>query len=107
MIPLSCSLSWRSVRWEAYSNFGSILPGTNIVAFKVPLRPGIQKNVADDVAVWGLQELQQALPALSLVVDLTATARYYDPHQLSGGRHCKVEYDCIGFVRSSNHKVLS
>lgn len=77
-------------RWEAYSNLGSILPGTNIVAFKVPLRHGIQRNVADDVAVWGLKELQQALPALSLVVDLTATARYYDPHQLSGVRHCKI-----------------
>ena len=63
----------------------------------MPLRPGIQRNVADDVAVWGLQELQQALPALSLVVDLTATARYYDPHELSGVRHYKVEHHVLQY----------
>ena len=43
--------------WEIYTNIGDVVPGTNIVPFKVPLNASILSRVPRD-SRWGLQDLK-------------------------------------------------
>jgi len=72
-------------RWEAYSKVGKVVEGTSFVAFKVPLNQGVDNK-------WRVEDLMEAVPSLGLVIDLTFTAKYYDPKSLtaSGIEHKKI-----------------
>lgn len=87
-------------RWEKYSNIGCRIPQTKFICFKVPLEGLIHTNVVRKFgssqqfripdlleAVWQQEEQQ-----LGLVIDLTATDRYYNPAELTskGVEHTKV-----------------
>ena len=75
--------------WEKYSKCGRRIPGTPFVAFKVPLSENLQSRYnqqflsrasKDEVQEhrWTLDILRQTFN-LNLVIDLTATDRYYNP----------------------------
>ena len=68
---------------------------TPFVAFKVPLSEELQSRydekypsflteAAQEKHKWSLKDLEETLPKLDLILDLTATERYYDPNNLSG-----------------------
>ncbi|XP_071528355.1 uncharacterized protein [Panulirus ornatus] len=65
-------------RWEVYTNMGRQIPGTRFIAFKVPLREGILRNVKDAL-LFSPRTLMEHCTNLGLVIDLTNTSRYYDP----------------------------
>ena len=71
-------------RWEAYSNVGSVVEGTQFIPFKVPLSFRLE---------WNLEGLTQAVPSLSYVVDITNTDRYYraDDCRQRGWSHVKIK----------------
>ena len=54
--------------WDKCSNLGERVPGTPIVAFKVPLQAAFHRE-------WGVGELVDSCNHLVMVVDLTATDR--------------------------------
>ena len=56
--------------WEDYSNVGTVVEGTNFIAFKVPLSFHHK---------WNLFELKKSVPELTGIIDLTATKKYYKP----------------------------
>ena len=73
--------------WEKYSKCGRRIPGSPFVAFKVPLSENLQNRYnqqflsrasKDEVQEhrWTLDILRQTFD-LNLVIDLTATDRYY------------------------------
>ncbi|CAG0920543.1 unnamed protein product [Notodromas monacha] len=71
-------------RWLDYSNFGRQIHGTPIVALKVPLRAVITESVeiANKVPEdkrFGPTDVLEQIQNLGMVLDLTATQRYYDP----------------------------
>ena len=71
-------------RWEKYSNIGTVVEGTQFIAFKVPL--WFEES-------WNLAVLARTVPSLKHVVDLTNTDRYYgatdcEKHGLS---HVKIK----------------
>ncbi|XP_051163619.1 RNA/RNP complex-1-interacting phosphatase-like [Leptopilina boulardi] len=64
-------------RWLQYKPFGEVIQGTKILAFKVPLREGVAKNLQPQQR-FTTAILLQSFPQLKYIVDLTNTSRYYD-----------------------------
>ncbi|XP_043460955.1 RNA/RNP complex-1-interacting phosphatase-like [Leptopilina heterotoma] len=64
-------------RWLQYKPYGEVIQGTKILAFKVPLREGVAKNLQPQQR-FTTAILLQSFPQLKYIVDLTNTSRYYD-----------------------------
>ncbi|RLU25946.1 hypothetical protein DMN91_002109 [Ooceraea biroi] len=64
-------------RWLEYKAFGGVIKGTKILAFKVPLKDAIARNLKPEQR-FTIQVLRQAFPHLKCIIDLTNTCRYYD-----------------------------
>eukprot|EP00057_Strongylocentrotus_purpuratus_P035291 XP_798461.4 PREDICTED: RNA/RNP complex-1-interacting phosphatase [Strongylocentrotus purpuratus] len=69
-------------RWEKYVPFGDVIKGTNILPLKVPLKENLSSRLLekdrftpDDL----LQKLNEMNYRMGLIIDLTATTRYYNP----------------------------
>ncbi|XP_063534586.1 RNA/RNP complex-1-interacting phosphatase isoform X1 [Cydia strobilella] len=79
-------------RWIPYKACGKVIEGTRIVCFKVPLRKGVQEHNKAIKEIWDIKTLLHKLPNLGAVVDLTNTARYYNPVELrqAGVLHKKI-----------------
>ena len=84
--------------WEKYSKCGRRIPGTPFVAFKVPLSENLQSRYNQQFLSrasrnevqehrWTLDILSQTFD-LNLVIDLTATDRYYNPVNIN---HVKIK----------------
>lgn len=70
-------------RWIPYKAFGKVIEGTRIICFKVPLRKVVQKNSVVAIKdIWDIKALLKAIPKMGAVIDLTNTAKYYDPEEL-------------------------
>ncbi|XP_045449601.1 RNA/RNP complex-1-interacting phosphatase homolog [Melitaea cinxia] len=70
-------------RWIPYKAFGKVIEGTRIICFKVPLRKVVQKNSVVAIKdIWDIKALLKAIPKMGAVIDLTNTAKYYDPGEL-------------------------
>ncbi|CAD5213273.1 unnamed protein product [Bursaphelenchus xylophilus] len=71
-------------RWEAYSPCGKVIADTRLIAFKTPLKPDFFQGT--ELEPFGIDDLVEAMEKqnqkLGLVIDLTATTRYYDPAEL-------------------------
>ncbi|KAL5286371.1 DUSP11 family protein [Megaselia abdita] len=79
-------------RWYNYKSLGSVIEGTRIIAFKVPLQfAQIDKNTEEDYRL-NVDKLIKKLPNLGVVIDLTNTSRYYNPTELekNGVIHAKI-----------------
>ena len=87
--------NWNEIpnRWENYTSCGYPIPKTPFVAFKVPLTEELQNGYdemypsfltesAQEKHKWTLKDLEETLPKLDLIIDLTATERYYNPNNL-------------------------
>ncbi|XP_061714265.1 RNA/RNP complex-1-interacting phosphatase [Cydia pomonella] len=79
-------------RWIPYKACGKVIEGTRIVCFKVPLRKGVQEHNKAIKEIWDIKTLLNKFPNLGAVVDLTNTARYYNPGELreAGVLHKKI-----------------
>nr|XP_046231471.1 RNA/RNP complex-1-interacting phosphatase [Scatophagus argus] len=67
-------------RWEDYKAVGRRLDGTRFVAFKVPLKQSLSRQLPSSEAFghWQLLDaLSEEKQELGLVIDLTFTTRYY------------------------------
>ncbi|XP_033756151.1 filaggrin-2-like [Pecten maximus] len=67
-------------RWLDYSNVGKVIPGTNIVCFKVPLKNGLLRQVPPEM--WFtpknlIDNMEKECHKLVMVIDLTFTTKYY------------------------------
>ncbi|KAM7344196.1 uncharacterized protein ACRADG_011018 [Cochliomyia hominivorax] len=65
-------------RWKDYKPVGKKIEGTRFIAFKVPLKEHIARNVESAMRLDG-NILLKTVPNLGLIIDLTNTKRYYDP----------------------------
>ena len=73
-------------RWEKYTTCGSPMSETPFVAFKVPLSERLQSRYdenypswdpeAEEKHVWTLKALEERLPNVDLILDLTAHGSY-------------------------------
>nr|XP_031841173.1 RNA/RNP complex-1-interacting phosphatase homolog [Nomia melanderi] len=63
-------------RWLDYKPFGTIINGTKILPFKVPLKETVCNNLEPEQR-FTTSILVQAFPRLKCIVDLTNTDRYY------------------------------
>ncbi|KAJ2951026.1 hypothetical protein O0L34_g5399 [Tuta absoluta] len=79
-------------RWIPYKACGKVIEGTRIICFKVPLRKAVQVGKSDIKEIWDIKTLIETIPKLGAVIDLTNTARYYDPRELvqAGILHQKI-----------------
>ncbi|XP_033730808.1 RNA/RNP complex-1-interacting phosphatase-like [Pecten maximus] len=82
-------------RWLDYSNVGKVIPGTNIVCFKVPLKNGLLRQVPPEM--WFtpknlIDNMEKECHKLVMVIDLTFTTKYYfkDEFTKNGVEHLKV-----------------
>ncbi|KYN13263.1 Putative tyrosine-protein phosphatase 1 [Trachymyrmex cornetzi] len=64
-------------RWLEYNAFGDVIKGTKILAFKVPLKDAIARNL-QPTQRFTTTALLEAFPHLKYIIDLTNTYRYYD-----------------------------
>lgn len=78
-------------RWIPYKACGKVIEGTRLVCFKVPLRKKVQAH-KEIKEIWDIPALLEKIPKLGAVIDLTNTARYYDPSELqaAGILHKKI-----------------
>ncbi|KAK7476472.1 hypothetical protein BaRGS_00032307 [Batillaria attramentaria] len=68
-------------RWEEYQPLGSVIPGTKFIAFKVPLKDELCRNLPENLNFSPsklIELLTDSGKSLGLVVDLTFTHRYYN-----------------------------
>ncbi|XP_049872344.1 RNA/RNP complex-1-interacting phosphatase homolog isoform X2 [Pectinophora gossypiella] len=79
-------------RWIPYKACGKVIEGTRIICFKVPLRKAVQIGKSEIKEIWDIKALLENIPNLGAVIDLTNTARYYDPRELqaAGVLHQKI-----------------
>ncbi|XP_068430499.1 RNA/RNP complex-1-interacting phosphatase isoform X2 [Clinocottus analis] len=79
-------MSWPSkkggvpLRWLDYSAVGKRLEGTRFIAFKVPLKQALNRQLpgADGFGPWDLLDsVNRENQELGLIIDLTFTKRYY------------------------------
>ncbi|CAG9535042.1 unnamed protein product [Cercopithifilaria johnstoni] len=75
-------------RWIDYDPVGKDMPGTRFVAFKTPLRHNYFLNCSDEFDVQNIFETRSLLDManaagkqIGLVIDLTATQKYYDSRE--------------------------
>lgn len=66
-------------RWLNYSPVGKNIKETRFIAFKVPLRDNVVQNVPNNIRL-SCGSLLNKIPDLGMIIDLTSTTRYYDPH---------------------------
>ncbi|XP_070170474.1 RNA/RNP complex-1-interacting phosphatase [Polyergus mexicanus] len=78
-------------RWLKYKSFGNVIEGTNILAFKVPLKDAIAKNLQPQER-FTTTILLEAFPRLKYIIDLTNTCRYYDKKEFT---NAGVKYEKI------------
>lgn len=78
-------------RWLEYKPFGNVIKGTNILAFKVPLKDGIAKNLQPQER-FTTTILLESFPRLKYIIDLTNTCRYYDKKEFT---NAGVKYEKI------------
>ncbi|XP_067627342.1 RNA/RNP complex-1-interacting phosphatase homolog [Eurosta solidaginis] len=64
--------------WLKYTPIGKRIDGTRFIAFKVPLRKLVNKDVAEKDRLDG-KMLMRTIPNLGMIIDLTNTTRYYNP----------------------------
>lgn len=69
-------------RWLEYKPFGNIIKGTNLLAFKVPLKDAIAKNLQPQER-FTTTKLLESFPRLKYIIDLTNTCRYYDKKEFT------------------------
>uniref|UniRef100_A0A915Q0V7 Tyrosine specific protein phosphatases domain-containing protein n=1 Tax=Setaria digitata TaxID=48799 RepID=A0A915Q0V7_9BILA len=100
-------------RWINYDPVGKDMKGTRFVAFKTPLRPNYFVNRSagfDEQDIFETKTLLNMANAvgkkIGLVIDLTATDKYYDPHEWTDAG---VKYDkiwCVGHrVHTQNENI--
>ncbi|KAJ8716558.1 hypothetical protein PYW07_003185 [Mythimna separata] len=79
-------------RWVPYKACGNVIEGTRIICFKVPLKKSVQAANKDIKQIWTVPILLETVPNLAGVIDLTNTARYYNPEELQskGVLHKKI-----------------
>ncbi|KAJ0183198.1 hypothetical protein K1T71_001174 [Dendrolimus kikuchii] len=79
-------------RWIPYKACGKIIEGTRFICFKVPLRKHVQENNPDIKEIWDIPALLAKISNVGAVIDLTNTARYYNPQELkdAGILHKKI-----------------
>ncbi|XP_060071275.1 probable tyrosine-protein phosphatase F54C8.4 [Ylistrum balloti] len=82
-------------RWLDYSNVGKVIPGTNILCFKVPLKNGLLRQVPPDLWFTPKQlidHVEKEQHKLKLVIDLTFTTKYYfkDEFTKNGVKYLKI-----------------
>ncbi|CAH1636558.1 unnamed protein product [Spodoptera littoralis] len=79
-------------RWIPYKACGKVIEGTRLICFKVPLRKKVQAWNKEIKEIWDIPALLEKVPKLGAVIDLTNTARYYDPSELqaAGILHKKI-----------------
>ncbi|XP_035524897.1 RNA/RNP complex-1-interacting phosphatase, partial [Morone saxatilis] len=99
-------------RWLDYRPVGQRIPGTRFIAFKVPLKPSLNRQVPESkFGLWDLLDhLQSQNQELGLIIDLTFTTRYYglsDVPQswsyvkiLTKGRHVPSDATILSFKRA-------
>ncbi|XP_053962643.1 RNA/RNP complex-1-interacting phosphatase [Anastrepha ludens] len=68
-------------RWLNYKPIGKRIEGTRFIAFKVPLRECINEGVHEEQRL-DANILMKTIPNLGMIIDLTNTTRYYNPHSL-------------------------
>uniref|UniRef100_A0A1L8DGA9 Putative mrna capping enzyme guanylyltransferase alpha subunit n=1 Tax=Nyssomyia neivai TaxID=330878 RepID=A0A1L8DGA9_9DIPT len=68
-------------RWLNYSNVGCPIEGSPLVAFKTPLAERYNGKLEISQR-FTPKDLMEIIPNLGLVIDLTATNRYYSPSDL-------------------------
>ncbi|XP_060765616.1 RNA/RNP complex-1-interacting phosphatase [Neoarius graeffei] len=77
-------------RWVDYKAVGKRIPGTRFIAFKVPLKQALRRNLKESEA-FGPLDLMDMLKnegeELGLIIDLTFTTRYYQPQDLPDTLH--------------------
>ncbi|XP_055697559.1 RNA/RNP complex-1-interacting phosphatase isoform X2 [Phlebotomus papatasi] len=65
-------------RWLNYSNVGRPIEGSPLIAFKTPLMEKYNKKLHESER-FTPDDLVQLVPNIGLIIDLTATNRYYNP----------------------------
>ncbi|XP_071861040.1 RNA/RNP complex-1-interacting phosphatase isoform X2 [Bombus fervidus] len=78
-------------RWLEYKPYGTVISGTKILPFKVPLRETLC-NKLEPKERFTTSVLLEAFPRLKYIIDLTNTDRYYDKKEFtnSGIRYEKI-----------------
>ncbi|KAJ8400972.1 hypothetical protein AAFF_G00389290 [Aldrovandia affinis] len=77
-------------RWMDYKALGKRIPGTRLIAFKVPLKQSLQKCLPPSGAFCPsdlVRLLEEQEEELGLIIDLTFTTRYYKPTDLPDSVH--------------------
>ncbi|XP_073955027.1 RNA/RNP complex-1-interacting phosphatase [Choristoneura fumiferana] len=92
-------------RWIPYRACGKVIEGTRIICFKVPLKKCVQENNKNIKEIWDIKSLLEKIPNLGGVVDLTNTARYYNPADLKTAGVLHVKILMLGRVIPPENKV--
>lgn len=79
-------------RWLDYKPIGKQIKGTRFIAFKVPLKPGVNEKIENVESRLQISQLLEQVPNLGLVIDLTFTTKYYNPTNFisEGVKHIKL-----------------
>ncbi|KAG6795527.1 tyrosine-protein phosphatase F54C8.4 [Apis mellifera caucasica] len=77
--------------WLEYKPYGTVISGTKILPFKVPLKEAVSNNLEPEKR-FTTSVLLQAFPRLKCIIDLTNTSRYYDEKEFinSGVKYEKI-----------------
>ncbi|XP_076471061.1 uncharacterized protein LOC143300973 isoform X2 [Babylonia areolata] len=68
-------------RWEDYQALGSLIPETKFIAFKVPLKQEICRNLPENESFSPeqlIKKIEESGKRLGLLIDLTFTRKYYN-----------------------------
>ncbi|KAL3994014.1 Dual specificity phosphatase catalytic domain family protein [Acanthocheilonema viteae] len=100
-------------RWIDYDPVGKDMPGTRFVAFKTPLRHNYFLNRSYEFDMQNIFETKTLLDManaagkqIGLVIDLTATQKYYDPREWTdvGIKYEKIW--CVGHQANTQMKNI-
>ncbi|KOX80956.1 putative tyrosine-protein phosphatase F54C8.4, partial [Melipona quadrifasciata] len=69
-------------RWLEYKPYGTVIHGTKILPFKVPLKEAVSNNLEPEKR-FTVSVLVQAFPRIKCIIDLTNTDRYYDEKEFT------------------------
>ncbi|XP_017755892.1 PREDICTED: probable tyrosine-protein phosphatase F54C8.4 [Eufriesea mexicana] len=69
-------------RWLEYKPYGTVISGTKILPFKVPLKEAVSNNLEPENR-FTTTVLLQAFPQVKYIIDLTNTDRYYDEKEFT------------------------
>ncbi|XP_044190298.1 RNA/RNP complex-1-interacting phosphatase-like [Thunnus albacares] len=96
-------------RWLDYKAVGKRLDGTRFIAFKVPLKHSLNRQLpcSDVFGPWELLDaLKEENQELGLIIDLTFTKRYYQPQDVPDSLMC-VKIFTAGHEIPSDGTILS